>query len=64
MARKLKEQGLKVDGEEIERILHYQNLLYILTIILTKLISYYYNDLLARYFEIKKTYKLITQKYH
>lgn len=64
MAGKLKEQGLEIGWEDIERILHYQNLLYILTIILTELINYHYNNLLARYFEIKKTYKLIAQKYY
>lgn len=33
-----------------------------LEIVRTKMISRYYNDLLERYFEIKKTQELIVQK--
>lgn len=45
-------------------MLHYQSLPYIPEIILTEFISGYYNNPLACYFGIKKTYKFIAQKYY
>lgn len=44
-------------------IFHYQDLPYISEIIYFKIISYYYNDLLASYFEIERIRKLVTRKY-
>lgn len=44
--------------EEFNEILYYQNLFYIFEISKIKLINRYHNDLLERYFAIKKTRKL------
>lgn len=50
--------------KKIERVLHYQSLLYIPAIIQTELISQYHNDFSAGYFKIRKTRELITRKYY
>lgn len=47
----------------MEDILHYQGLLYVLDIIQSKLVSYYYYDSLANQFRIKTTQKLVAKKY-
>lgn len=54
----------KKSGENIEELLHYQGILYILAIIWTKLISLLYDDSLAGHFRIEKTRELIAQNYH
>lgn len=60
--RKLKKNLLE-DWKDIEGILYYQSLSYISKIILSKIISCYYDDLLASYFKIKKTKELIYRRY-
>lgn len=62
-AQETNNQGLKDGWEEINWILYYQNLLYILEIICIELISCYYKNLLPNHFEIEKTRKLIARKY-
>lgn len=47
-----------------KKVFQYQGLSYILEIFRSKLISYYYNDQLVRYFGIDKTWELITRKYY
>ena len=46
---------MKKGWENIKEILHFQDLLYVPKIICIKLISRYYNNLLASHFEIEKT---------
>lgn len=46
-AQKIREQGLKKSGEEIDEILYQKKLPYVLEIIRIKLISKYHNDLLV-----------------
>lgn len=55
---------MKEDKENINEILYFQDLLYISKIIYTKLINWHHNNLLAGYLRIKKTQKLVTQKYY
>ncbi len=62
--RKLRVEELLEGWEEIEEMLHYQSLLYIVKIIYFKLISRHHNDLLVGYFNIEKTQELIAQKYY
>lgn len=50
--------------EDINKMFHQENLLYIPKVLQIKLISRYYNNLLASYFDINKTQKLIAQKYY
>ena len=50
--------------KEIVEIFYHQKLFFIPKAIQTELISHYYNNLLAGYFGIKKTYKLLAQKYY
>ncbi len=58
-AKKLRVEELSENWEDIREVLYYQNLLYITKIICSKLISSYYDNLLANHFEIKKTQELI-----
>ena len=58
------EQLIKDNLQNIDSILHYRGLPYVLEIIWTELISKHHNNPLAGYFSIKKTYKLIAQKYY
>lgn len=51
----MRKHSLKNGWEDIERLLYYQNFLYILEIICINLINRYNNDSLAGYFDIKKT---------
>lgn len=44
-------------------MLYYQGLLYVFEIIKIKIIGWYYNNFLARHFEIKKTRELGDQKF-
>lgn len=58
---------LKIDlpenWKDIESILHYQALFYILKIICSKIICRQHNYLLADYFETKKTRELVPKEY-
>lgn len=45
---------IKKSCNNINKMLYFQDLLYILEIIYIKLINQYYNNLLASYFKIKK----------
>lgn len=54
-AKKLRVDNLSKDWKNIKKVFYYQNLLYILKIIHTELINWYYDNQLTRYFGIKKT---------
>ena len=60
---KAQELRSKEDYKEVEGVLHCQSLLFVPKAIWTKLISRYHNDPLAGHFGIKKTCKLLAQKY-
>ena len=58
-AWKIRIEGL--DGyKELNRVLYYQRLLFVPEDIWTKIISQYYNNLLAKHFGINKTKKLVS----
>ena len=62
-AQELRQQ--KADGyEEIDDILHHQGLPFVPKAIWTELISRHHNNPLAGHFGIKKTCKLLAQKYY
>lgn len=65
MTIKVRKQGIK-DGweEDTDDIVLFEDLLFILEIIRTKLISSHPDNLLANYFRIDKIQGLITQKYY
>ncbi len=54
-AKKLRSKGLLEGWKDIEELLYYQGLLYVLKLIRLKLISRHYNDPLASHFNIEKT---------
>ena len=55
----------KTDGyEKIDEILHPQSLSFIPEAIQMELINRHYDNLLAGHFGIKKTWKLLAQKYY
>ena len=56
--------GLLESWEDVEGVLQYQELPYVLAIIHFKVISCHYNDPLARHFGINKTRELVGQKYY
>ena len=62
----IKAQGLKQPKpngyKKVNEVFYYQNLLFILKIIQTELISYHYNNFLASHFDIKKTCELLIWK--
>lgn len=60
--QKIREQGLKEGWEEIEEMVHREDLLYISEIIYTKLISRHYDNSLIDHLSINKIRKLIVQK--
>ena len=62
--QKIRAEKLSENWQYSNRILHYQDLLYIPEIIKTKPISRYYNNPLVGYFGIKKIRKLVTRKYY
>ena len=64
MAREIRQQGLKEGWTEVERVLHYQGLLYLPEIIRTEIIRRHHNNLLAGHFCIEKTRDLVAQKYY
>ena len=62
-ARELRQQ--KADGyEKIDYILHHHGLPFVPKAICTELISRHHDDFLAGHFGIKKTCKLLAQKYY
>lgn len=54
---------LPKDSEEIEHILHYKGLGYVLKVICLELISRHHDGSLTGYFRIEKNQKLIARKY-
>ena len=62
-AKKLRNKDLPEGREDVEDIFQYQGLLYFLEIHYSEVISYHQNNLLARYFGINKTKKLMFRKY-
>ena len=54
-AKKFRSEGLPEGWENIEQVLYFQGLPYIPKVICSKLISRHHDNLLAGYFEIKKT---------
>lgn len=62
--KEIRQAGLKAGWEELDKVLHYQGLLYVPKVIRMELISKHLNDLLAGYFRIKKTQELVAQKYY
>lgn len=62
-AKKLKSTDLPEIWEDIKYVLWYQALKYGLEIIFFKIISCYHNNLLAGYFGIDKSKKLVARKY-
>ena len=63
-AMKLRSRGLSEGWEDIEKMFYYKNLLYVLKIIHSELISRHHNNLLIGHFSIEKTCKLIANKYY
>ena len=62
--RKLQATELFEGWKNIEKVLYYKSLPYIPKIIQSELISRYYNNSLAGYFRIDKTWELIAKKYY
>lgn len=60
--RKLRLKRLPEGWEDIEEIIDYQGFSYVSKVIFSKLISRYYDNLLAGYFGIEKTQELIVRK--
>lgn len=63
-AKEIRLKKLTESWNDVEKVLYYQCLLYVLEIIYLELISNYYNNPLAEHFRVEKTQKLITQKYY
>lgn len=55
---------LQEGRKDIDSVLHYQSLPYILEIIRFKLICRHHDNLLASHFEINKTCRLVAKKYY
>ena len=62
-ARKIKPKGLE-GYKEVDKVLHYQGLPFVLEVIRTELISQHHYDLLAGHFGINKTRELFSWKYY
>ena len=63
--QELKSKEKLPDGwEDINGVLHHQELLFVLEVIQTKLISQYHKDPLVGYFSINKTKDFIGWKYY
>ena len=63
-AKILKAANLVEDWEDIEEVLQYRGLSYVLEIVRSEVINCHYNNLLAKYFGIDKTRELIGRKYY
>ena len=61
--QKLKQKEQK-DYKKINRVLYYQDLLFLPNVIWIKLINRHHNNSLIGHFGIKKTCKLLAQKYY
>ncbi len=61
-AMKLRSEGLPEGWEDIEQVLHYQDLPYVPKVIRSELISRQHDDPLAGHFGIEKTQELIARK--
>ena len=61
-AQKLR-QYVREGYKEVDEVLHHQDLLFVPEAIRMELISRQYDDLLSTYFGIKKTCKLLAEKY-
>lgn len=57
--QKLRTKDLKKSRKDFKKVLYYQSLFYISKIIKTKVISWYYNNLLVSCFRIDKTWEFI-----
>lgn len=55
-------EGMKEGWEEVNRVLYYQSLPYVLEVIHTELISWHYDEHLVDHFGIEKIWELIAQK--
>lgn len=51
---------LQKSWEDIDKVLYYQGLLFVLEVMQTKFISWYYDNLLVGYFEVNKKKDLIS----
>ena len=49
---------------DINKVMHFQSLLYLSEILCTELVRWYYNNLLARHSGIKMTRELVAHKYY
>ena len=56
--------GLLEGWKNDEEVLQYRDLAYVPEIICSKMISYHYNNPLAKHFGINKTQKLVAKKYY
>ena len=63
-AKVLRAEGLLEGWKEVERVLQYRRLLYVLEIIRSELISRHHDNLLVGYFGIDKTKELVGRKYY
>ncbi len=63
-AKKLRTEGLLESWKDINQVLSYQSLLYVLKVICLELISRHHNDCRISYFDIEKTQELIARKYY
>ena len=54
-AKKLRSEGLPEGWEDIDQVLHFQDLPYVLKVVCLELISRHHDDPLAGHFGIKKT---------
>ncbi len=61
---KLRSEGLPEGWEDIEQVLHYQDLPYVPKVIRSELISRHHDDPLGGHFGIEKTRELIARKYY
>lgn len=59
-----KKHDLRKDWEDVDKLLHRENLLFVPETMKIKLINRYYNNLLIGYFRIEKTQELIIWKYY
>ena len=63
-AMKLRLEGLLESWENIEQVLYYQGLPYVLKVICSKLINRHHDNPLVGHFGIEKTCKLVAKKYY
>ncbi len=60
----IRKQGLKKSWEDVDRVLDWKDIFYVLRVIWTELICRHYDNVLASHFDIKKTRELIVRKYY